>query len=154
MKRKHYFQASYVYFLTSLLVLAFAVEWLSLPASAARIQDLASSAAIYLLLYLLLRTTYCVLTERDVVRASYLVFKTRIDIADISAIEFPGTWLSDEMRTLAIVGKSGRLVKMSEMAYGRDALADVARRLRRANPRIRFDENALELFRDGKSTPL
>jgi hypothetical protein len=146
MNRKHYFQASYVYFLTSLLVLAFAVEWLSLPASAARIQDLASSAAIYLLMYLLLRTTYCVLTERDVVRASYLVFKTRIDIADISAIEFPGTWLSDEMRTLAIVGKSGRMVKMSEMAYGREALADVARHLLQLNANIKLDEASARLL--------
>ena len=145
-KRAYHFQASYVYFLTSLLVLAFAVEWVGLPASTTRIQDLASSATIYLLLYLLLRTTHCVLSEKEIVRASYLVFRTGIAIADISAIDFPGTWLSDEMRTLVILGKSGRVVKLSEMAYGREALADVVRHLLKLNARIRLDEASARLL--------
>jgi hypothetical protein len=40
---------------------------------------------------------------------------------------------------------AGRAIQMSEWAYTRSVLADVAKRLRRANPRIRFDDAALNL---------
>jgi len=38
--------------------------------------------------------------EHSVGRVSYIVFRTTIDMADLSSITFSGTWLSGEMCTL------------------------------------------------------
>jgi hypothetical protein len=146
MNYKYFFRKPYVYFLTSLLAAAFIVEWLALPVTANRMQGLAFSGVLYTLLYLLLRSTYFVVTRSEVARVSYFVFTTRVEVADILAIVFPDTWLSGEMRTLAIVSRQGRKLTMTELAYGRNALADVVRRLLKLNPNIRLDEAATDLL--------
>jgi len=146
MTYKYYYLKTYVYLLTSLLALALIVEWFTHPVTPTRKHELAISGLIYVLLYLLLRSTYCVATVSEVARASYFVLMTGVEIADISSIVLLSTWLSDDMRTLAIVSKSGRIVNMSEMAYGREALNDVVRRLVQLNPKIRFDNAAKQLL--------
>jgi hypothetical protein len=99
MNYKYFFRKPYVYFSTSLLTAAFIVEWLALPVTANRMQDLAFSGVLYTLLYLLLRSTYFVVTRSEVARVSYFAFTTRVEVADISAIMLLGTWLSGEMRS-------------------------------------------------------
>jgi len=146
MNYKYFFRKPYVYFLTSLLAAAFIVEWLALPVTANRMQDLAFSGVLYTLLYLLLRSTYFVVTRSEVARVSYFVFTTRVEVADISEIVLPDTWLSAEMHTLAIVSRRGRILKMTEMAYGREALADVVRQILKMNPRIKLDEAVADLL--------
>jgi hypothetical protein len=96
-------------------------------------------------------STPALVTQAKLVRVPYFVIVKRVKVQEVTAIVHPAAWLSDEMRALAVMDQSGSVVKMTAMAYGRDAVADVARRRQRANPRIRFDEDALELLRDGKS---
>jgi len=142
----------YVYFPISLLIAAFVIEVTAPDLSGHKVEDLLISAFVIVFTFLLVRFgTHVILTDEELVRVSYFVMAKRVKVQDITSIVYPATWLSDEMRTLAVIDQSGSAVKMTAMAYGRDAVADVARRLRRANRRIRFDEDALELLHASKS---
>jgi hypothetical protein len=155
MRKEYRFSSLYVYFPTSLLIAAFVIEVTAPDLSGHKVEDLLIGAFVIVFTFLLVRFgTHVILTDDELVRVSYFVIVKRVKVQDVTSIVYPATWLSDEMRTLAVIDQSGSVVKMTAMAYGRNAVADVALRLQRANPRIRFDENALELFRDGKSTPL
>jgi hypothetical protein len=152
MRKEYRFNSLYVYFPLSLLIAAFVVEFAAPDLSGHKVEDLLISAFVIVFTFLLVRFgTHVLLTDEELVRVSYFVVVKRVRVQDIISIVYPATWLSDEMRTLAVIDQSGSVVKMTAMAYGRDAVADVARRLRRANPRIRFDEDALELLLASKS---
>ena len=152
MRKEYRFSSLYVYFPLSLLIAAFVIEIRAPDLSGHKVEDLLISAFVIVFTFLLVRFgTHVILTDEELVRVSYFVIVKRVKVQDVTAIVYPATWLSDEMRTLAVIDQSGSVVKMTAMAYGRDAVADVARRLRRANPRIRFDEDALELLHASKS---
>jgi hypothetical protein len=80
---------------------------------------------------------------------SYFVIATRIDVQNVTSIVHPATWLSDEMRTLAVIDQLGRVVKMTTMAYDRHAVADVVRRLSKLNEKITLDEASARLLSVG-----
>src|SRR5262249_53870864 len=152
MRKEYRFNSLYVYFPLSLLIAAFVIELTAPDLSGHKVEDLLISALVIVFTFLLVRFgTHVILTDEELVRFSYFVIVKRIRVQHVTSVVYPATWLSDEMRTLAVIDQSGSVVKMTAMAYGRDAVADVARRLQRSNPRIRFDEDALELLRASKS---
>jgi hypothetical protein len=87
-----------------------------------------------------------ILTDEELVRVSYFVIAKHIKVQDVTSIVYPATWLSDEMRTLAVIDQLGSVVKMTTMAYGRDAVADVVSRLSKLNTKIKLDEASAKLL--------
>jgi hypothetical protein len=147
MRKEYRFSSLYIYFPLSLLIAAFVVELTAPDLSGHKLRDLLISAFVIVFTFLLVRFgTHVVLTDEELVHLSYFVIVKRVNVHDITAIEYPATWLSDEMRTLAVIDQSGSVVKMTEMAYGREALADVVGRLSKLNATIKLDEATANLL--------
>ena len=129
------------------------IEYLNRLNSKQTYQDIVITSSFFVLMYLSLRFDHCLITDKEFSRTSYLFRKHTIPISEISEITFPPTWIpSLEARTLVVWRKGGDKITMTDMGYGRPALANVVKTLLRANPNIMLDDNAQALLQTAKSS--
>jgi hypothetical protein len=109
--------------------------------------------AFLLLVFLDLRYgTYCILDETNFYRVSYFVFEKALLIGKIDRLILQPTYIfGGDANSLWITGDSdGKhiTIQMTDMAYGRPALAEVVRTLLDANPHIKIDKDVDELLKN------
>jgi hypothetical protein len=146
MNHKYRFSNSYVYFPIPLFLLILLVEYLT-PSAA---KDVLPTVSIAVITFLLFRFgSHCFITDKKFVRVSYFFFKKTITIDDILEIDFPSSWIvTPQARTLVVRDNTKRTITMTDMAYGRSALADVVRTLLDANPHIKINKDVEKLLKN------
>ena len=149
MRKQYHFSSVYVYLLTSLLGISLLAEYLSPTVSGLTDRGLLTSLAFYTLIFIILRFTSCMVTSTEFIRFSPVAFRKRIPIADIAEMTFPSSWIvTPQARTLVVWDKNNHSIMMTDMAYGRPALADVVKTLLEINPRIKIDKDVRALLSD------
>ena len=123
------------------------IEYVSIRSQQTKYQDISVTMTLFILMYLSLRYDYCLITDSEFSRRSYLFWTKSIAISKITEITFPPTWvISPEARTLVVWSGSGQKITMTDMGYTRPALADVVKTLIKISPSIKLDETAKSLI--------
>jgi hypothetical protein len=92
----------------------------------------------------------CRIKPDEVVGTSYIFFRKNFKLSDLSHVLYQPTWRGitpmesrTNMRSLHIVRYSGGwmdTISLSNAAFREEDLADIARRLTKANPRVEIDK--------------
>lgn len=79
-------------------------------------------------------------------RVNHFVIRKCLDVSEIAEIRYSPTWIvGGRNRSLFILDRKNGQIEMSNSGFRERDLAEIASKLRMANPRIEFDQDANEL---------